>query len=117
MKPGRDRDAIYVEHMLECIARIEDYTGGDRQAFFGSTMIQDAVIRNLQTMAESSQQLSDTTRSSMPDVDWRAIAGFRNILVHDYLGVDPNVVWTVVEHDLPNLKVALMRLHDGLGGS
>jgi uncharacterized protein with HEPN domain len=79
-------------------------------------MIQDAVIRNLQTMAESSQRLSEATKSSVPDVDWRAISGFRNILVHDYLGVDPNVVWAVVEYDLPNLKAALIRLHQGLGG-
>ena len=62
------------------------------------------LFRNLQTLAESTQRLSDTTKQKKTEVDWRAIAGFRNVVVHDYLGVDLEQIWHIVEHDLPKLR-------------
>lgn len=103
-------DAVYVEYILTRIQRIDEYVGGDRNAFFSSTLVQDAVIRNLQVLAESSQRVSDSLKSQLPEVPWRDIAGFRNILVHDYLGVDLDAIWLVVERDLPPLKAALERV-------
>ena len=70
----------------------------------GSSMVQDAVIRNLQVLAESTQRLSDDFKARHPHVDWRALAGFRNVLVHEYLGVDIDRVWQIVERNLPELK-------------
>jgi uncharacterized protein with HEPN domain len=61
-------------------------------------------------MAESSQRLSDASKARAPEVPWRAISGFRNIIVHDYLGVDLDVVWQVVAVDLPGLRAGLLRL-------
>ncbi|GAB6084355.1 DUF86 domain-containing protein [Desulfuromonas carbonis] len=98
---------MLIEHMLECIARIEKYAAGESERFFASDLVQDGVIRNLQTMAESSQRLSDGCKESRPEIDWRAISGFRNILVHDYLGIDLKLIWLVVEKELPLLKRAL----------
>jgi len=72
-----------------------------------SEVIQDAVVRNLQTLAESSQRLSESAKMTQLGIDWRAIAGFRNILVHDYLGLDFDTIWLVIEQDLPQLKNAL----------
>ena len=66
------------------------------------------MIRNLQTLAESSQRLSDTIKASRPEVDWRGLSGFRNVLVHDYLGVDLDLVFRIVEHDVPRLKQACL---------
>jgi len=103
-------DKLFIEHMLECMDRIAEYAGARRDVFVGSRMIQDAVIRNLQTLAESSQRLSESARESEPGIDWRAIAGFRNVLVHGYLGVDAEIVWRVVEQDLPGLRAALRRM-------
>ena len=71
------------------------------------TLIQDAVMRNLQTMAESTQRLSDATKEAHPEVDWYKISGFRNLLVHGYLGVDLDRVWIIVERDLPGLNRAI----------
>ncbi len=102
-----ERDKIYQEHMLECIERIERYTCNERKCFTDSDIVQDAVVRNLQTLAESSQRLSDAFKTTQPEIDWRAISGFRNILVHDYLGLDLETIWLVVEQDLPKLKIAL----------
>ena len=59
---------------------------------------------NLQTLAESTQRLSNKAKARKPEVDWRAIAGFRNVVVHDYLGVDLERIWHIVEFDLPGLR-------------
>lgn len=99
-------DRVYLQHILRCIARIEEYTGGGRESFFDSHLIQDGVIRNLQTLAESSQKLSEGIKASAPSVDWKSLAGFRNVLVHDYLGVDLDLVYRAVEQDVPKLKLA-----------
>lgn len=107
MKPGPEADKVYLTHMLECIARITEYVGHDETLFRSSRLIQDDVVRNLQTLAESSQRLSDAARAMEPEVPWRAIAGFRTILVHDYLGIDVNVIWQVVIRELPPCKPRL----------
>ncbi len=103
-------DAVYVEHMLSCIERILEYIGDDKAAFYQSTLVQDAVLRNLQVMAESSQRMSDELKAQYPSIPWREISGFRNILVHDYLGIDCDAVWSVVEQDLPELKKTLLSI-------
>ena len=110
MKSGLQGDTLYLCHMQECIERIDEYVGGDEARFRNSRLIQDAVVRNLQTLAESSQRLSDVVRAQEPEIPWRAIAGFRNILVHDYLGIDTEVIWRVIADELPRLSVALNRL-------
>ena len=63
-------------------------------------------------MAESSQRISDAIQAQEPNIAWRAIAGFRNILVHDYLGIDAEVIWRVVADELPKLRDALTRLEN-----
>lgn len=103
-------DRLYLIHMRECVHKIEKYTAGGRSAFLGGDIIQDAVIRNLQTMAEASQRVSETRQAAHPEVEWFKIAGFRNILVHDYLGVDLDKIWEVVEHDVPPLKTAVKKM-------
>jgi uncharacterized protein with HEPN domain len=108
MKAGPQADKVYLAHMLECIERVQAYCEEGESRFRTSRLIQDAVIRNLQTMAESSQRLTDATKALAPTVPWRAIAGFRNIIVHDYLGVDIDLVWHVVESDLPKLRQGLI---------
>ena len=97
-------DKLYLIHIGECIQRVETYVAGGRESFATSTLIQDAVLRNLQTLAESTQHLSNALKAAHPEVNWRDISGFRNVLVHDYLGVDMDRVWEVVQRDLPDLK-------------
>jgi uncharacterized protein with HEPN domain len=107
-------DRVYLKHILRCIARIQEYTAAGRESFFSSHLIQDGVIRNLQTLAESSQRLSEGVRMSEPSVDWKGLAGFRNVLVHDYLGVDLEYVYRAVEQDVPRLKLACESAVQGL---
>ena len=110
MKSGDEADLVYIVHMLECIKRVKTYTSDGESVFRQSQLVQDAVIRNLQVMAESSQRLSELTKLTTPDVPWRSISGFRNIMVHDYLGLDLDVVWSVVSQELPPLEQALSRI-------
>ena len=101
-------DRLYLIHITECIDRVESYTQGmAKEAFLASPMVQDAVIRNLQTLAESTQRLSARAKDSQPGIDWRKIAGFRNVLVHDYLGVDLDRIWTIIRNDLSVLRNAV----------
>ena len=114
MKADTESDKVLLAHIGECIARVREYTASGRCAFFQSRMAQDAVLRNLQTLAESTQRLSDEIKEGEPDIPWRSISGFRNVLVHGYLGIDIEAVWGVVEEDLPALSDAVGRMarHD-----
>jgi uncharacterized protein with HEPN domain len=100
-------DKLYLIHIRECIERIRKYTASGRDVFMSDGMIQDAVVRNLQLLAESTLQLSDGLKQRYPQIDWRGIKGFRNVVVHDYLGIDIKRVWDSVEHDLDSLKAAV----------
>jgi uncharacterized protein with HEPN domain len=104
-------DRVYLAHILECVALIQDYTRHGKAEFMASALVQDAVLRRLQTMAESTQRLSDDLKTQAPEVDWRSLSGFRNVLVHDYLGgIDLERVWDAVEFYLPGLAAAVRKL-------
>lgn len=98
---------VLVLHALECIERVERFTSAGENEFRGSDLIQGAVLHNLQTMAQSIMQLPDPLKANHGDVDWRSLVGFRNVLVHDYLGVSVPRIWEIVQRDLPAVKVAL----------
>lgn len=97
-------------HMLDCIDRIFDYSENNEIKFRSSRLVQDAVIRNLQTMSESAQRLSDGAKALAPELPWRAISGFRNVVVHDYLGLDLDAIWLVVANNLSTLKIGLEKI-------
>jgi uncharacterized protein with HEPN domain len=106
-------DRVYLRHIRDAIARIESYVIGEREAFLAQTMIQDAVIRNLEVIGEAVKNLSDSLRAQHPEVPWTRIAGMRDVLIHEYFGVRVETVWAAVENRLPELK---RRLDDLLGG-
>jgi len=98
-------DRLYRIHICECIDRINSYVKDiDRHTFMAPSLVQDAVLRNLQTMAESTQRLSDGFKNSHKTIEWYKIAGLRNLLVHDYLGVDLDTVWNIIVKPLKELR-------------
>ena len=110
-------DRLYVIHIGECLARIEQYVADGREALLHSTLIQDAVLRNLQTIGQSVSRLSDALRETHPEINWRSIIGLRNVLVHDYLGINLERIWDIIEHDVPDLQrtvEAILREPDGV---
>jgi len=110
MKPTPESDRLFLAHISECLERIEEYVGNDRQGFFESRMVQDAVIRNLQTLAESTQRLRESTKSTEPGIPWKEIARFRNVLAHDYIALDLEQIWKVIESELKPLAGAVDRM-------
>lgn len=101
---------IYLKHILASIERIEEYTKPGKERFLTSHLLQNAVLHVLQTMAESTQRLPQTMKAMMPEIDWVRIAAFRNVIAHEYLGVDLEVVWTITQRELPELRNAISTL-------
>lgn len=102
-------DNLYLEHILQCILNIEKWMLEGKQVFLDEhdSKTRDAILRNLQIMAESTQRLSDKVKNDLSDINWRSIAGFRNIIVHEYMGLDMSLIWTTMEYELPKLKKSL----------
>jgi uncharacterized protein with HEPN domain len=97
----------YVEHVLECIRRIDEDSAPGRTAVFASRTLRDAILRNLQILCESTQRIDDSLKQRYSGIDWKSIAGLRNVLVHDYFEVDFESVWLIIERDLPALEGAM----------
>jgi uncharacterized protein with HEPN domain len=96
---------IYIEHISVCINRIILYTEGlDENGFLENNLIQDAVIRNLEIIGEATKKLNEDFRLKYSAIEWRKIAGMRDKLIHDYIGVDLWAVWGVVENILPTFQ-------------
>jgi uncharacterized protein with HEPN domain len=103
-------DRLYLTHILECITNIESYLPNGKEDFFSSKLIQDAVIRNLEVIGEATKRISKEFRDRHQNVPWREMAGLRDVLIHDYFGVDNGIVWNVVEKEIPPLKEKIIDL-------
>lgn len=101
---------VYLAHILECAQKIERYTKGGQKRFLEDTMTQDAVIRNFEIMGEAAKRVPETYRRRHREIPWRLMAGFRDVLIHAYEGVDLNRVWRIVRDDLQVVKEAIEKL-------
>ncbi len=98
---------LYLNNIKECIENIETYTQDGKAIFLQNRMMQDAVIRNLEIIGEATKRLSPEIRERYPDVPWRKMTGLRDVLIHDYLRVDLEEVWGIVEFNLPEVKAQI----------
>jgi uncharacterized protein with HEPN domain len=106
-------DRPYLEDIREAIRKIVSYSADGWEEFSRDTMIQDAVLRNFEIIGEAAKRLSEAVKSRRPDVPWRDIAGFRDVLIHNYMGVNLKRVWNVIQQNLPGLQQAIDELlHD-----
>jgi uncharacterized protein with HEPN domain len=107
-------DRVYLQHMLDAVERIESYVEVGHDGFMSATHWQDAVVRQLEILGEATKRLSDELRAQHDEVAWRRIAGLRDVLIHDYMGVDLEAVWEVTQQRLPVLKGQLTLILDEL---
>ncbi|MGA2984593.1 MAG: DUF86 domain-containing protein [Terriglobia bacterium] len=96
---------VYLEDILQAITKVREYTSGmSPAAFVGDAKTLDAVIRNLEVIGEASKAVPETVRLSHPEVDWRKIAGLRDILIHQYFGIDAELIWDIIKNKLTALE-------------
>ncbi len=102
---------VYLEDVLEAVSKIRQFTAGLTLATFSQDVkTLDAVIRNLEIIGEAVKHLPEDVRAQCPDVDWKKIAGLRDILIHEYFGVNVEVIWDIVQQKLSPLEKAARTL-------
>ena len=105
-------DGVYLEYIEESIDLVEQYLGGkstdpDQHRFRTDSLTRDAVLRRLETLGEATSHLSVELRGRHPDIDWRKIADFRNVLAHGYIDLNMDLLWQAITEDLPALKTVI----------
>lgn len=93
-------DRAYLEHIRDALDRVAEYSSDGRAGFFGDRRTQDAVVRNLEIVGEAARRISLATKDRAPHIPWKSIAGMRDKLIHEYFGVNLEIVWLVVEKEL-----------------
>lgn len=102
---------VYVDDILESIQKIEEYTKDvTEDEFVGAVGIQDAVIRRLEIIGEAAKHIPDEIRNKYPEVEWKNIAGARNIFAHEYFGVKLERIWDTITNDLPPFKEQIQQI-------
>ena len=104
---GSHGDDFYLESIWKAIKSLEGYSVVGRELFLSDQMRQDAVICRLGVIGEAVKRLSDEFRSKYQEVPWKPMAALRDVLVHNYFGVDLEIIWGILERDLPSLKEQL----------
>ncbi len=97
--------SVFLGDILESIQRIEEYVENLSESdFYENYQVQDAVLRRLEIMGEAVKNIPDDARENYPDIQWRKIAGLRDVLIHAYSGVNIRRVWKIISENLPELK-------------
>ena len=109
MRQPEQENPVYLGDILDCINNIEAYTHQGETEFLTSKLIQDAVIRNFEIIGEATKWLSPELRQTYPEIPWRQMAGFRDILIHSYMSINIATVWQAVQ-ELPQLQPKLQTI-------
>ncbi len=104
-------ETIYLQHILDAIAKAEDYLQDvDEASFLTHSLVQDGVIRQIEIIGEATKRLSNELRQQYAHVPWEDLAGMHDKLIHDYFGVDLDKVWLTAIEDLPALQIEVAKI-------
>jgi uncharacterized protein with HEPN domain len=107
-------DKARLEHILDAITEIENFAQGmDLDNFLTNTLFQSAITRQIEIIGEAANKLSDDIKEYYNNIEWRSIAGFRNILIHEYFDVDYILVWNIIKIKIPELKLSIIKIFKG----
>lgn len=107
---------LYLLDILEAIDKIKRYTSKrDFKSFAGDDLVVDAVLRNLELVGEAVKHIPEKAKESYPDIKWKEIAGMRDKLIHDYFGVDHELVWKVITEDMLEFEKRVKVILDEVG--
>ena len=108
---GKIGDRIRLQHILDAIIEIENYTLNiDFSGFIENSMMRFACIKQMEIIGEAGNHVSDENKAKFTNIEWTQLIGMRNIFVHEYFGVDPNLVWEIIKGDLPGLKEKIIEI-------
>jgi uncharacterized protein with HEPN domain len=109
-KEKRD-NILFLEDILDALEKIENYTKNlSFTEFADNGMAVDAVIRNLEVIGEATKNVSEEIKEKYPEVEWKEAAGFRNVLIHDYFGIDLEAVWDTIKKNLLPFKKHILKV-------
>ena len=113
---GKIGDKERLGHILDAIEEIEAYTADiDLKGFLANSMMRFASIKQIEIIGEAANCITQETKALFKDIEWNQIVGMRHILIHEYFGVDQNLVWQVIIDDIPKLKAAIIEAKKDLG--
>ena len=102
---------VYLDDILDAVTKIRDYTSGmNLEGLKNDPKTLDAVVRNLEVIGEAAKKIPDDVRRRYPAIEWKKIAGLRDILIHEYFGIDVNIIWDIVQTKLPTLKEQIKKV-------
>jgi len=112
---GKIGDKQRLLHIIEAIEEIESYTNkADSEEFLTNSMMRFASIKQIEIIGEAANLISEETRKNFSEIEWRQIIGIRHILVHEYFGIDNDLIWQVIVNDLPKLKSKVSEILNSL---
>lgn len=104
-------DTMRLQHILEAIREIQNYTdGADVDSFINNSMMYNASLRQLEIIGEAANHLSIELYQDFPEVPWARIIGLRNLVIHEYFGIDNLSIWSVISYNLPDLKERISKI-------
>ncbi len=104
-------DLVYIDHIKDCIRKIKEFTQQiEKNDFADNELIQDAVIRNIEIIGEATKKVSNSFKQTYYEMPWKEMAGMRDKLIHDYMGVDIGVVWKTIKLDIPEIDRLIQKI-------
>jgi uncharacterized protein with HEPN domain len=113
--PDRLGDKVRLQHISDAIAEIENYIeNADFDIFINNSMMFNATVRQLEIIGEAANRLTEERQVLNPSIPWRQIIGLRNMVIHEYFGIDKTLVWNVVKQSLSDLKIKITFMIDSI---